>query len=313
MFPSSSESLPTLAVRQMHYRGLTFSGTVHGTNYQYQSLVGIDNPPIVSGDVQRALDQGEQAGLDVYQGRDITLQQAIVAKRGQSSAAADLELEEASQAMGAVMAVAGDTEYPLYIQRPSGLYACMARPRKHNFTEDINMVLAKGGVATSLWHATDPRWYSCPTQLESVGLPEPSGTEGLKFPLEFPLSFGGGSAGGILECNNAGSFEMRPILTFTGPCKNPVVQSLLIPGEPSLGFNITLEPGDTLVLGTDYQTVIYTPNGSPFGAPARKTAMKTNTWFNFPPGMNKLLFTTSDSVAVAGTLTAEWASARPSL
>jgi hypothetical protein len=305
-FPSPGEALPSLTTGQMHFRGVSFGGMVPGSAYQLKELpTGLDNAPISSSDAQRPLDQGGIAGLDVYEPREITLTQLVKADT--------ISLDHARQALGAIMVPTGATEYPFYVQLPSGLFACMARARKHNYAYDINFVFAQGDEVHSAWKAMDPRWYGTPTKTATVGLPAPSKSKGIVLPASEPFVFGGGSAGGILEGANNGTFEMRPVLTITGPCKNPSVQSLLIPGEPTLAFNLTLDAGDTLLIETDYQRLTYTPAGAPFGAPARKALRPGSTWFNLPPGPFKWLFTTQDTAPVAGTLTAEWADAYANL
>lgn len=293
MIPSPSLTPPALANYQMSFRGLTFGGVVPGSAYQLQGLKGIDMPPVMSGDVQRALDQGEMMGLDLSAGRDIEIT-LVINPDGTS-------LDHARQALAGVLAVAGNTEEPLYLQLPSGVFACMARPRKYAAPVDITTVLAKGCVSNALLHATDPRWYAMPTKTATVGLPEPLG--GVSFPISFDVSFGGGSTGGLLTVENNGTFECRPIFTITGPCTNPVISNLSIPGAPSLGFNITLGSGDTLVVETDYQSILYTPAGASGGASRRGSLMTGSTWWNLNPGPSQIEFTTSDGTQVSGTLT----------
>jgi hypothetical protein len=293
MIPSPSLTPPALADYQMSFRGLTFGGVVPGSAYQLQGLKGIDMPPVMSGDVQRALDQGEFAGLDLSGGRDVEVT-LVINPDGTS-------LDHARQALAGVLAVGGNTEEPLYLQLPSGVFACMARPRKYAAPVDITTVLANGCVSNALLHATDPRWYAMPTKTATVGLPEPLG--GVSFPISFDLSFGGGSTGGLLTVENNGTFECRPIFTITGPCTNPVISNLSIPGAPSLGFNITLGSGDTLVVETDYQSILYTPAGASGGASRRGSLMTGSTWWNLSPGSSTIEFTTSDGTQVSGTLT----------
>lgn len=303
-FPSPSFTPPTLRVWQMSFGGLIFGGVDQASTYQLQQLVGIDGVDVGSGDVQRALDQGEIGGMDVLKGRDVTITQVV-------KSATDVGLDAARQALGGVMAYGGIVEQPLCLRLASGTFACMARPRRHNFTIDVSMVFAKGGVATTQLHATDPRWYASPSKSASVGLPGPLG--GVRFPLTFPASFGGGTVGGTLQAINAGLFEMRPLLVFTGPVTNPAVQNLSLVGGPMLRFNMALAAGDTLVVDTDLQSIVYTPSGAAGGASRRTVLDPNSTWFNLIPGTNQLLFTSSDTTAVAGTLSVQSADAWMSL
>jgi hypothetical protein len=220
-------------------------------------------------------------------------------------------VDQAAQALGGVLGPGGVTEAPLYISLPSGTFACMARPRKHNCPLDLNRVMAKATIATTLLHATDPRFYAAPSRTATVGLPTPAG--GLLFPVTFPASFGGGGAGGLVTVVNAGRFEMRPVFIVTGPCTNPTITNLSIAGAPAVTFALSLSAGDTLVIDSDWRTAIYTTAGSTQGASRRNALTSNSTWFNLPPGANIIEFTTSDGMQVAGTLTVQSADAYLSL
>lgn len=304
-FPSPALPVPALSLYQMSYQGIAFAGVQQGATYQLQELPeGLDTPDYLTGDQQRALDQGEFAGIDLSPGRNITVKQVL---RGVTP----VGLDEARQALAGVLGPAGAVEQPLYIQLPSGTFACMARPRKHRAPLDITGVLARGAVATTLFHATDPRWYTVPSKTATVGLPEPA--EGLAFPFAFPATFTGAGAGGLLECVNGGLFETRPVFIFTGPCINPRVTSLSLPGAPYIQFDVTLNAGDTLTVDTDIQSAVLVTAGSTEGASRRAAEGAGTVWFNFPPGPNIVEFTTEDLGHVAGTMTVQWADARMGL
>jgi hypothetical protein len=314
-FPSPSAFTPSLSLYQMSYRGVEFGGIAKGTNQALIKLTkGREPPPVVSGDVQRALDQGEFAGLDLLPGKDVELEQVIMSS---TEGGLDLQLQQ----LASVLSL-GQVEVPLYLKLPSGTYACMAKPRKHApVTAGVDVTTIVGRPHAGLWatllHCTDPRWYAVPTKTMTVGLPTPAG--GLEFPVTFNASFGGGGTGSLLELSNLGNFEMRPVLIIKGPCTNPVVTNLSLPGEPYVGFNITLAEGDVLEVKMDFESVLYTPSGSPGGSSRRSTLMPGSTWWNLPTvseveehaaeGANKIRFTSSDGIAVAGTLTINYASA----
>lgn len=307
-FPSPSLAPPALNLYQLSYGGLAFGGVGRTVN-QVQSMV-IDMPDVAGGDVQRAMDQGEFVGLDVLPGKDVTIVQTIGRANPTGfpvTAAEALALDQAVQALGGVMAPGGVTERPLYLQLPSGLFACMCRPRRHSCPFDINRVMAGGVIATTMLHATDPRWYAAPSKTATVGLPAPAG--GLSFPVSFPATFGGGGAGGILTVYNYGLFEMRPVLVIAGPCTNPVVSNLSIPGAPAIGVALTLAAGDTLTIGTDLRSIVFTAAGTSAGSSRRNALMSGSTWWNLPPGANQIEFTTGDAMQVAGTLTVQSADA----
>lgn len=77
-FPSPALAAPALLPYQISYRGLVFGGIAPLTAYELMNLT-VDMPDVASGDVQRALDQGEFKGVDVLPGADITIVQAVTA------------------------------------------------------------------------------------------------------------------------------------------------------------------------------------------------------------------------------------------
>jgi hypothetical protein len=303
---------PSLSIYQASYGGLVFGGLTQGATYQFVAIPsggGVDMPNVQTADSQKALDQGEFGGIDISGGRDLSYQQVVTA----STAAA---MEAARQALGGVMAVGGTTELPFYLQLNGGQYACMGRPRKHVYKVDINSVLpalagvAGGDTVLSTLHATDPRWYAMPIRVAGpVGLPAPLG--GLHFNVTPNFTFGGGSAGGYLAAYNDGQFEMRPVLIITGPCTNPMVTNQSLANDPSIGFNITLNAGDTLTIYTDTPNALYLPSGGSTPVSVLRDEMTSNAWWNLAPangpqgigGPNNLVFTSTDGAQVAGTLT----------
>jgi hypothetical protein len=301
-FPSPGLTPPTLEIFQCWYKGLTFCGLDQSIAYQVISIDGLDGIPTVNADIQRPLDTGMFAGLDVGSERNITITQVIKGATG-------ADLATARQALGGVLSPAGAIESPFYIQMENGIYSCMARPEKYNFTLDLNMVQVLGGTSTCLMRATDPRLYGAPSKTATVGLPAPSGG-GMTFPATFNLSFGGGGgAGGILDVYNNGTFEMRPIVIFTGPCTNPVATNLTLASAPSVGFDIVLNTGDTLTVDMQNQSAVLLTAGSSQGVSRLADLVFDSVWWNLIPGLNVIEFTTSDGVQVAGTMTVESADA----
>ena len=279
-FPSPSLPAPSLVPYQFEFKGLPFGGFAEDSPYQLIKIPkGVDGMTIVGGDVQRALDQGEQIGLDLEAGRDVELELIVRATEA-------VTLDAARQALGGVLGQAdGVKEEPLYLELPSGIYAVMARPRKYSCPIDLVTVQAQGTVAIAMLHATDPRWYAAPTKEASTGLPG-AVSGGMTFPAIFPVVFGGSAGAGTLDVYNNGTTEMRPVLVITGPVTRPSITNSSIVGDPTLTFDIELEAEDTLEIDTDFETVLYTPVGAPFGADRRNTLVPGSTWWNLPPGLN---------------------------
>jgi hypothetical protein len=300
-FPAPSLPVPALSTYQMSYGGLAFAGVVTNATYQLQEYPeGLDTPDYLTGDIQKALDEGEWAGLDLSPGRNILVKQVI---RGVTA----VGLDEARQALAGVLGPKGVVEEPLYLQMPSGVFACLARPRKHKAPFDITAVLAKGAIASTMFHATDPRWYAMPSKTATVGIPAATG--GVIFPTTFPVTFTGGGTAGVIEAENDGLMEMRPVFIVTGPCVNPKIACVSLPGSPAIQFDLVLNAGDQLTIDTDTQSVALTTAGSTEGSSRRTNEAPGSIWFNFPPGPNTVKFTTEDTTRPAGTLTVQWADA----
>jgi hypothetical protein len=166
----------------------------------------------------------------------------------------------------------------------------MCRPRKFNFTLDLNMVQGFGGVATMVFHMTDPRVYASPTL--STNIPLPTLGTGYTYPLTFPHTYGGGSAG-VATVVNAGNVEMRPVFVFTGPILDPVVYNLSLPGNPQIGFTVNMLAADTLTVDTDFQSAVYRPGGAGSGYSVRNQLLAGSTWFNLQPGPSTLALSAS--------------------
>lgn len=302
-FPSPALSPPTLQNYQFSYNGVTFGA---GTAYSLQSVDGLDIAPIRTGDVGRPREQGELIGLDLLGGRDITIQ--LWVKTDGTS------LQHGLNALAGALAVSGETEAPLWFQLPNQpLMAVMCRPRKYVVKIDSIYGAASIAMPSIMFHAVDPRVYAAPSLQPSVSLPTPAG--GMTFNATFPLSFGGGSAAGVLTIVHTGNSEMRPILVITGPCTNPSVTNSSITGNPKLTFSnpsqvsTTLAAGDTLTVDLDLHTIVYTASGTTAGASRRAWLVAGSVWWNLLVGTNTLQFTSTDAGAVAGSLAAWWAPA----
>jgi hypothetical protein len=300
-FPAPSVQLPNLTPWQLAYGDFSFGGVVQGSTFQLQEIAeGLDPPDYVTGDVQRALDQGEYLGLDLSPGRNIVVKQVIAATTAKA-------LDVARQELGAVLGPRGNVEEPLFLQLPNGLFASMARPRKHKCPVGTETVFGYATIATTAFHATDPRWYAVPVNSSTVGLPEVAG--GIKFPIKFPIVFAAAGGGNIVTVENLGGFETRPLLVVTGPCTNPRITCRSQPGAPGIGFELVLNASDTLTIDLDWQSAVLRTAGTVQGSSRRSSEQPGNDWFNCPPGNTELAFTSEDKVKEAGTLTVQWASA----
>lgn len=304
-FPSPSLTPPTLADWQFSFNGYTFGNTAAVKVSKVDGLGALAN--VRNGDVSRLRDHGELIGLDVYGGRDVTI---------------DFEAEDAGQsvqstlsALAAATTVGLTTEQPLWFQLPNyPLLAVLARVRKRALPWDVGYQIGKVAVGSMQFHATDPRIYSA-GKSATVGLPTPN--SGMTFPATFPLTFGSTTPGGVTVTNN-GNTEMRPQLVITGPVTNPAVSNGSISGSPTLTFSnpsqsgYTVAAGDQLVVDLDTHSILYYVGGVSSGtAPASRGSWLAygSTWWNLQPGANLVQFNSQDSVSVAGTVTVDYADA----
>jgi hypothetical protein len=307
-FPSPALSAPALANYQLQYNGLAMGP---GTPYRITNIAGLDLPNMRGGDVAYPRDHGEQIGLDLMAGRDVTIDLQVVSD--------GTSLQHALAAFATAFGPAGTTEAPLYVQLPNlPLLAMMCRPRQRSvpITLEGYTVAGVASVAVQV-HATDPRLYSAPSTSTTVGAPVPLG--GLTFPVTFPATFGGGSATADIFATNAGNVEMRPILVITGPCTDPKIVndqtgwSLQFANPAETGF--TLSTGDTLTVDLMSHSVLYLVNGTTIPTAVRSWVVPGSVWPNatsiagLEPGSNTIQFSTADAGGVAGTLTLEYASA----
>ena len=300
-FPASTISPPSLGAYQFSFNGQSFGGTSSGAQYSFVSAAGLGQPPIQSGDIQRPADNGQIIGLDLIGGRDIVVSVVVHAISGQT-------IDAAIAALTSPLSPGGATEYPLFFRKGDAtVYAVMARFRDFQVTVDLNYVQANAAVVSLQFHATDPRIYSTPTLTASCGLGTQLG--GLTFPLTFPMVFASGSVAGTLTALNSGTFDVRPIFTITGPCVQPRIINSSLTGTPYLAFTGTLYTGDTLVVDSDWHSVLYTASGSTTPASRANWVTPASSWWDLPPGTSTIGFLSSDPTRTAATLTVTWASA----
>jgi hypothetical protein len=286
--------VPSLSNYQWSFNGYTFGAN---TNLELRKIEGIDLPNVRTGDAGRPRDHGRFLGLDVMDGRDITLTGDLHNKTGTWA--------EAVSALAAATVPGGSVELPLFLCLPEyGTLATTTKVRKRNMPRDITYVLGNLATVTLLLGCSDPRFYATPTQITTASAA--SATAGFKFPLTFPLSFGGGSLAGVLSLNNTGDIDTRPILTVNGPCAAPSITNASVAGAPNLTFNVTLNSGERLVIDLDLHTATQFSSTSTAGATRLGTLQPGSTWFTCPPAVSTIQFLSGTG---EGTLSAEWAPA----
>jgi hypothetical protein len=302
-FPSASLTPPALSPYQFSYLGYTFAGP--SDPLQLSKIEGLDLANVRTGDTGRGRDAGRFIGLDLLDGRDITVTGDVILSPSNWKALAN------------AIVAGGVTESPLWHNLPGwGMLGLMMRARKHNMPIDIQAALGNLASITIQFSGADPRIYAAPTLSASAGLPVPHA--GFGFPLLFPLAFGGGTTVGSIVATNSGNMDCRPLLTVTGPCTNPSVQNSSAPGAPYLTFALSMATGDRLVIDTDLHTATYFVAGTSIGASRAALLTQGSQWFSLLPanglnaiagGVNYLSFSSQDQTAVSGTLTVNYAPA----
>lgn len=299
-FPAPGVSVPALIPYQLWFNGLTMGP---GTAVEFQKIEGMDMPQVRSGDASRAREHGLFIGLDVFGGREVTITAELGPVVGET-------FEESWGDLASATTPGGSIESPLYLNLPGfGTLVSMARCRKRQMPIDIQFALGNLAGVTLQWNSSDPRLYTTPTA--SATTSPPGTTSGMTFPLGFPFSFGGGSVAGTAQLTNKGNLDCPLLLTITGPCTNPTVflTNGLTGATYSLGFDLSINAGDQLVIDTDMHTATYYTAGTTLGSTRLMDMVAGSQWFTLPAeAISTLQFLTGDTVAT-GTVTVESCSA----
>lgn len=107
-----------------------------------------------------------------------------------------------------------------------------------------------------LFEAYDPTWYSVTQTNAAVG--SAVDAFGFTVPFAIPLLITG-QATNTVAVINLGNVHAKPVITFTGPCGNPVLYN----GTTGEGFSINyvLQQGDSLAVDCAQGAVTLTPSG----------------------------------------------------
>lgn len=110
-----------------------------------------------------------------------------------------------------------------------------------------------GATVKIQFECSDPRKYSLGEHSVFISMPSES-TDGLDYPLVYPLDYGAEVLASQLIVNNTGSAPTPVILNFTGPVTNPVLINQTT--QERLGFDIVLTMDDVLTVDTRLGTVL---------------------------------------------------------
>lgn len=292
---------PSLSNWQFQFGSLVFGA---GTSFGVTSIKGLALATIRSQDVALPRDSGELAGLDVYGGRDVTVDMWMTAG-GSGLVPNDVALSNAMQ-LGLA------TEQPLWFQLPGMPVLCvMARVRKRDTAWDAEYAAGAVAKPSLALHCTDPRIYtagaSTTINLGSVG------GGGLTFPVgPFPVTFGA-TTPATATITNSGTMESRPILVFNGPLTNPWVSNLTAAGSPIVQVSnpyqssYTVLAGDQLLvdLNTPHRVLYYSGGIATGVTPSSVRYWLTfgSSWWNLPADTASTIeFGSQDSTATGGSV-----------
>lgn len=215
-----------------------------GTSAGWRELVGWrDHPDAQVADSQRPQAHGTYAGA-VF-GDSLAVTFTYLLRGTPDEKARDLDTIERWTALDGI-------ERALVVDDGTGPWLRMARVIGRTVPMDRHF--RHGPVECSVqFLCADPRRYALDVQTETVTLPKSSG--GMQYPLDYPLTYGE-STSGALTARNDGSVATPLVVSFIGPLANPV----LIASDWTLGFDIVLADGETLVVDTAEGTALL--NGS---------------------------------------------------
>lgn len=251
-----------------------FNGVLFGdnSNFDIQSVTGLDMTSVREGDSKRPLDHGS---LDLVP--DLLPHRIVVVRMNAQTDDQDV-LEELRAATR--LREAQDTQLlPLvFMDRSLTKKRLMARVRRRDVPWDVDFALGYGNISLMFW-APDPRIYSNDTVSDSIELFSDEGL-GFDFDVEFDLSFGGATTGDIAATlTNVGDISVGMVAVIHGPINSPV----LINQTTGESWRSTLDLPSGLDLTVDFaeQTVVITGGGSRFS-----TVPASAVWWRLIPGDN---------------------------
>lgn len=280
-----------------HQLGGLLIGT--GTAITIAAIEGLGQPPLRTGDVEPAGEDGLWLGIDYYSGRTVRIDAAIKVP-GDATTVWDVLAALQADADTPAVRGAGGTTMDLRLKFP-GRPARTVRGRLRKLEPDVTKY-RHGWVPLDiefqgdgyLYYADEPDTTSIPLGLLSTG--------GLTFPLEFPFVIAGDPAAigrpGYLTVE--GTAPTSPILRIAGPCSNPTVTH--VASGRTLTVLVTLAEGEWVEIDTrpGWRTVLRDNGGGASLDPRSRIDE-----FVLTPGINEIRWTATDNT-LTSTLAVTW-------
>lgn len=254
---------------------------------------GFGIPTVRNGDNPRPSDVGSYFGRDFIGPRFITIDVTV---RGDTGAEA---MANWRQLLGAWQLATpdGSASMPLKVLFPGGpIFRINGRPR--DAAPDFTNLHAGLIPASILFAAADPRIYDDDLSSVTVGLADVG--SGRTYPRTYPLTYGSGSSGGLIQALNDGNYSTPSVAEIVGPCVNPIIE-IPATGE-TMQCILTVGPTDSLVIDFGERTIKL--NGQ--GRYSAKTV--ASTFWQLPPGTTEVHFN-ANAFVLGATCTLSWRSA----
>lgn len=260
-----------------------------GTSYCWRNIPSglLDTATVRALDLDRPNRDGVIAGGDYLGSRTIAFE--VIMDEGADN-------ESLAAALAAAFAPSrDDVALDVRLTGDPSEYRLYGRPRGVTFSTTRNRWTAGILDALCSFTATDPVRYALTES--SLVLSLASSGDGLVYPVEYPVVYGGSSSGQG-DAANAGSAEVDWMATLTGPVTNPRIEH--VSSGKFVRVAQTLTAGQTVVLDSARGAILLggtTPRPSWVGS--------GSSWFRLGAGSNTLRFTADSG---SGDCTVTWRS-----
>ncbi|WP_330479865.1 phage tail family protein (plasmid) [Streptomyces platensis] len=270
-----------------------------GTPVTIAAIEGLGQPPLRTGDVEPAGEDGTWLGVDYYAGRTLQIDAAIKVPGDATTVwdvLADLQADADTPAVRGV----GGTTMDLRLKFP-GRDARTIRGRLRKLEPDVTRY-RHGWVPLDIeFQAGDYLYYA--DEPGTTSMPLGGLTEGgMTFPLMFPFDIAGDPAAvgrpGFLEVE--GTADTWPVIQINGPCANPRITH--VASGRVLEVQASIAAGEWVQIDTrpGWRTVLRNNGGGASLAPTSRVDQ-----FALTPGLNEIQWTATDPT-LTSTLAVTW-------